>query len=73
MKMFVKLSHHCQRGTANTTCHLSMEAGLLAGMFVACHLMDKAQIYHAASVVAVLAVFFFVLLTYPYYKKKRVR
>ena len=73
MKMFVKLSHHCQRGTANTTCHLSMEAGLLAGMFVACNLMDKAQIYHTASVVAILAVFFFVLLTYPYYKKKRVR
>ena len=37
MKMFVKLSHHCQRGTANTTCHLSMEAGLLVGMAVACH------------------------------------
>jgi hypothetical protein len=26
-----------------------------------------------ASVAAMLAVFFFVLLTYPYYKKKRVR
>lgn len=73
MKMFVKLSHHCQRGTANTTCHLSMEAGLLAGMAVACRLMDKAQIYPAASVAAVLAVFFFALLTCPYYKKKRVR
>ena len=73
MKMFVKLSHHCQRGTANTTCHLSMETGLLVGMAVACHLMDKAQIYHVASVAAMLAVFFFVLLTYPYYKKKRVR
>ena len=35
--------------------------------------MDKAQIYHVASVAAMLAVFFFVLLTYPYYKKKRVR
>lgn len=73
MKMFVKLSHHCQRGTANTTCHLSMEAGLLVGMAVACHLMNQAQIYHVASVAAMLAVFFFVLLTYPYYKKKRVR
>ena len=59
MKMFVKLSHHCQRGTANTTCHLFMEAGLLVGMAVACHLMDKAQIYHVASVAAMLAVFFF--------------
>lgn len=73
MKMFVKLSHHCQRGTANTTCHLSMEAGLLIGMAVSCHLMDKAQIYHIASVAAILSAFFFVLFTYPYYKKKRVR
>ncbi|MGI6793365.1 MFS transporter [Bacteroides sp. KG68] len=73
MKMFVKLSYHCQRGTANTTCHLSMEAGFLIGVYVACRLMNEAQIYHAASVAAILALFFFVLLTYPYYKKKRVR
>ncbi|TWJ17000.1 MFS transporter [Bacteroides zoogleoformans] len=73
MRIFVRLSHHCQRGTANTTCHLSMEAGFLIGVAVACRLMDEAQIYHAASVAAILALFFFVLLTYPYYKKKRVR
>lgn len=72
-RMFVKLSHHCQRGTANTTCHLSMEAGILAGLAVACHLMDEAALLHIASVAAILAVFFFVLLTYPYYKRKRVR
>ena len=73
MGMFVKLSHHCQRGTANTTCHLSMEAGFLIGVAVACRLMDEAQIYHAASVVGILALLFFILLTYPYYKRKRVR
>lgn len=73
MKMFVKLSHHCQRGTANTTCHLAMEAGLLVGMAVGCRLMDEAQIYRVASVAAVLSILFFVLLTSPYYKKKRVR
>lgn len=73
MKMFVKLSHHCQRGTANTTCHLAMEAGLLVGMAVACRLMEPVQIYRAASVAAVLSALFFVLLTSPYYKKKRVR
>ncbi len=72
-RMFVKLSYHCQRGTANTTCHLSMETGILIGMAVACHLMDKAQIYHAGSVAALLSLFCFVLLAYPYYKKKRVR
>lgn len=71
--MFVKLSHHCQRGTANTTCHLSMETGILIGITVACHMMDKAQVYHAASVAAILALILFVLVTYPYYKKKKVR
>ena len=72
-KMFVKLSHHCQRGTANTTCHLSMEAGMLIGMAMACRIMDKALVYQTASVAAILALFLFVLVTYPYYKKKKVR
>ena len=73
IKMFVKLSHHCQRGTANTTCYLSIEAGFLTGIAIACRLMNEAQIYYAASVATLLAVFFFILLTYPFYKKKRVR
>lgn len=72
-KMFVKLSYHCQRGTANTTCHLSMEAGILIGIAVACQLMDEAQIYYVGSAGILSALFLFVLLTYPYYKKKRVR
>lgn len=72
-RMFVKLSYHCQRGTANTTCHLSMEAGILIGLAVACHLMDTALLYHAASVAVILSLFVFVLLAYPYYKKRRVR
>lgn len=71
--IFVKLSNHCQRGTANTTFHLAMEVGILAGLTVACYLMDKAKIYHFASAAAILSLFFFILLTYPYYKKKRVR
>ena len=31
------------------------------------------RVHHAAGVAAILALFFFVLLTYPYYKRKRVR
>ncbi len=73
IRMFVKLSHHCQRGTANTTCYLAMETGLLAGLATACRLSDAYLLYHAAGVATILALFFFVLLTYPYYKKKRVR
>ena len=72
-RMFVKLSHHCQRGTGNTTCYLAMETGLLAGLATACRLSDAYLLYHAAGVAAMLALFFFVLLTYPYYKRKKVR
>ncbi len=56
-------------GNGNTTCHLVMETGLLAGLATACRLADAFLLYHAAGVAAILALFFFVLLTYPYYKK----
>ncbi|MCD8183699.1 MAG: MFS transporter [Bacteroides sp.] len=72
-KIFIKLPQHCQRGTANTTCHLSMEVGILIGLAVSCKLMDRVLLYHAASVAALLALFCFILLAYHYYKKKRVR
>lgn len=79
-KMFVKLSHHCQRGTANTTCQLAIETGFLAGLAAACRLSDAClpasdvcQLYRLAGVAALLALLFFVLLTRPYYKRKRVR
>lgn len=76
IRMFVKLSQHCQRGTANTTCHLSMETGILVGMIIAYHLLEKLpvwKIYQYEAIIAVIALLFFFLLVYPYYKKKKVR
>lgn len=78
-KMFVRLSHHCQRGTANTTCHLAMETGLLLGMFTTCHLPALYPLVAPDTVAyplaAGIALFAFLLLTptYLYYKKKKVR
>lgn len=72
-RMFVKLSNHCQRGTANTTSHLSVESGMFMGMAVTCYFSDEVVVYHIASAVAILSLLLFILLTYPYYKKKRVR
>lgn len=83
-KMFVKLSQHCQRGTANTTCHLAMDAGILAGIAVCCYLSDNGGeqlhvytdfqlIYKVIGIGIIVAAAFFFLLTYPYYKRKRVR
>ena len=83
-KIFVKLSHHCQRGTANTTCHLFMDAGLLMGLAVCCLLSDGSIsqfdfdldchfIYKIIGIIASVSLLFYFLLTYPYYKRKRVR
>ncbi|WP_455586041.1 MFS transporter [Bacteroides sp.] len=74
--IFVKLSQHCQRGTANTTHLLAWETGMSLGLAVACYLSVEysvVSIYHLGRILAPITLLFFVLLTYPYYKKKRVR
>ena len=71
--MFVKLSHHCQRGTANTTHLLAGEAGITLGIAVACYMdTDTDQMFYIGQIVASVALLFFVLITYPYYIKKKV-
>lgn len=76
LMMFVKLSQHCQRGTANTTHLLAWEAGISLGIATVCYLETTASQEVAIQVgmlAAVIALVFFVLLTYPYFKRKRVR
>ena len=74
--IFVKLSHHCQRGTANTTYLLAWETGMSLGVAVACYMSVESSvesIYHLGRIVSPIALLFFVLLAYPYFKRKRVR
>ena len=72
--MFVKLSHHCQRGTANTTHLLATEIGISLGIATACYMeLDTDKMLHTGQIVASIALLFFVLITYPYYIKKKVR
>ena len=72
--MFVKLSHHCQRGTANTTHLLAGGVGITLGIAVACYMdTDTDQMFYIGQIVASVALLFFVLITYPYYIKKKVR
>lgn len=72
--MFVKLSHHCQRGTANTIHLLATETGIALGIVTACCLeTDMNRMIHTGQIVASAALLFFLLFTYPYYKKKKVR
>lgn len=77
VKMFVRLSQHCQRATGNMTFNLLMDAGLIAGIWVVCFmggkdnvLIDEDSLSIAGLAVAILM---FAVVTYPYYKKKRVR
>lgn len=72
--MFVKLSHHCQRGTANTTHLLATETGIALGIVTACCLdTDIDRMIHIAQIVAPVTLLFFLFFTYPYYKNKKVR
>ncbi|KAA5215470.1 MFS transporter, partial [Bacteroides finegoldii] len=72
--MFVKLSHHCQRGTANTTHLLASEMGISLGIAAACCMeLDTDKMLHIGQIAASIALIFFVLVTYPYYKRKKVR
>ena len=69
-KMFVKLSYHCQRGTANTTFQLAMMTGLLVGMVVG-ECVENALIISLVTIlISLLAL---PLITLPYFRKKRVR
>lgn len=73
IRMFVKMSHHCQRGTANTTCYQAVCIGLMLGMACAFTIMDTTAILQTSIAVAVVAVALFFFAALPYFRKKRVR
>lgn len=76
VKMFVKLSHHCQRATGNMTFHLMTDIGLIAGVWTSCAMdargyapADETRLMADAFILAALLA----IAVWPYYKKKRVR
>ncbi len=76
LMIFVKLSQHCQRGTANTTQLLAWEIGISAGIAAACALSASNPpevLFQTALFSGVLALLLFVWVTTPYFKRKRVR
>lgn len=70
--IFVKLSRHCQRGTANTTHLLACETGIALGIATSCY-MDTETMLFTGQMVALIAFLFYILITYPYYQKMKVR
>lgn len=74
--MFVGLSRHCQRGTANTFFILSWEFGVSLGVFLGCWLIRPESCYavfHVAIILSILALVMFLLFTAPHFKSHRLR
>ena len=73
VRMFVKLSHHCQRATGNVTFHLWMAVGVLFGIQVgALPWGSSCEGWMPLACLAV-AVAMYAGITRVYYKKMRVR
>lgn len=70
--IFVKLSEHCQRGTANTTHLLCCEIGFSLGMATSC-VVDMDQLVLIGQLASGASLLFFLLLTYPYFLKMKIR
>lgn len=76
LMMFIDLSSHCERASANTTNLLAWGTGISLGIALSCHLKDdysSLTAYRAAMFSAVLTLIFFILISYPYYSRKRRR
>ena len=69
-RLFVKLSHHCQRGTANTTLQLASQAGLILGLVEGERIANNLLL---GSITILLSALMFVTATWPYFRQKRVR
>lgn len=70
--MFVRMSSHCQRATANTTYILSWQTGISIGVALACYLHTNLKCgytFHIAMFTAVACLLFFLLFSYPRYRK----
>ena len=73
VKMFVKLSHHCQRATGNMTFNLLLDIGMVGGIWTVCGTNDGNEVCKLGIGLLLLALLMFVFVTRSYYKKKRVR
>lgn len=73
--MFVKLSEHCQRGTANTMYLFSWETGVGIGLAAACVLRESNifPVYYAGILVVIVALALYLGITNRYYLSHKVR
>lgn len=72
-KLFVKLSHHQQRGTANTTLQLAVQSGWLLGMAFSVWSFELPYALWACCIALSVAVFAYISITLPYFRRNKVR
>ena len=73
VRLFVRLSHHCQRGTANASCYQAMDMGLLLGLALSYRHFDAVTLHRTALQWVIVALLFLVFAVYPYYRYHRLR
>lgn len=76
LMIFIKLSEHCQRGTVNTTHFLAWEIGITGGIAWACYLYDQNDTDHiflCAKIMIIVSLLFYLIVTNPYFRHKRIR
>lgn len=76
-RMFVNLSAHCERSSANTTCQIAMETGLLGAWAFYAYALQT-QMSHTTLLFVVvgsvlLSLLLFLIGTFPYYKHQQRR
>jgi MFS family permease len=74
--IFVNLSEHCQRGTANTSYLLAWEVGVGIGVALGCNLVEIGSymaVFQAGIVFAVIALLYFLLFTTRHFVRHKMR
>lgn len=74
--IFVKLSEHCQRGTANTMYLLAWEVGIAIGVATGCYLIDISSyisVFQAGIIAVILSLGVYLGITNPYFQRHKVR
>lgn len=74
--IFIKLSEHCQRGTANTTYCLSWEVGVAAGLIEGCYLIENQSfiaVFQVCVIVLSVASVFFLIFTNGHFHRNKKR
>ena len=74
--LFVNLSEHCQRGTANTNYLLAWEVGVGIGVALGCNLVESDScmiVFQVGIIFAVIALLYFLLFTTKHFVKNKKR